>query len=277
MKIFYLLLIVGFGLAKSQKISLVGNSMKPFPYSEKIVGESNNNIYYDVQLTKDTKRSKKPKEAVCVLRLGENFSVFSDYNGIKSDSLSEKYSHKTEINAKEFSLYNNFIENWNIYTLKDLKENKIIIQDYAVEMYQYEESQPKFDWKLEKETKEILGYICQKATTEYRGRKYIAWYAKDIPINNGPYIFQGLPGLIMEIEDTKDHYHFKAIAMDKRNSKIYLKTEKHILHVSREKFREVQKNIHENPGFYSAPIYDADGKAIDMARKSKPYNPIELE
>jgi len=174
-------------------------------------------------------------------------------------------------------MYNNFIEKWKITILKDFKHNKNIIQDYAKGIYQYEEKHFKFDWKLENETKEILGYVCQKALTEYRGRKYIAWYSKDLPMNNGPYVFQDLPGLIMEIGDSKDHYHFKAIAIDHKPSKIYLKTGKHVLEVSRERFRKVQKNVHENPGFYSKPIYDANGEPINIKLKSKPYNPIELE
>jgi hypothetical protein len=40
--------------------------------------------------------------------------------------------------------------------------------------------------------------------------------AKEIPINNGPYIFQNLPGLILELEDSDNNFHFTAIAMDKK-------------------------------------------------------------
>lgn len=277
MKVYCLFLILIFTSNYAQKISLVGNSVKPFPYSEKIIDNSTYNIYYEVKFKKDPRNSKKIEEAICLLRLGDNYSMFSDYNSVRSDSLSEIYSHKTQISAKEFNLYNNFIEKWNIYVLKDFKQAKNIIQDYAKETYQYEDNKYKFDWKLENESKEILGYICHKATTEYKGRKYVAWYAKDIPINNGPYLFQDLPGLIMEIEDSKSNYYFKVIALDHKPGNIYLKTGKNILQTSREKFRQLQKNVHENPSIYSEPIYDSSGNQINIKMKSKPYNPIELE
>lgn len=56
-------------------------------------------------------------------------------------------------------------------------------------------------WTLIKEFKTIGEYKCQKATTTFRGRKYIAWFCVEIPVNFGPWKLNGLPGLILEIED----------------------------------------------------------------------------
>lgn len=62
------------------------------------------------------------------------------------------------------------------------------------------------NWKLHPEYSTVLNYKAQKATTEFGGRKWIAWFAKDIPFQDGPYKFKGLPGLIVKIEDeTKSH------------------------------------------------------------------------
>lgn len=262
----------------AQKISLTGATMKPFPYSAKVIEASTQNIYYDLKFVRDTRNSQSKRQAICILQIGEKFSRFADHNFVKLDSLDEKYSHQQEVTSKEFGMYNSFFGNWDNVLVKNVVDKKNIIQDYAKNKYQYEESQPNFEWKLEKDTKEILNYICYKATMEYRGRKYTAWYTKDIPINNGPYIFEGLPGLIMEIEDTKDHYHFTAIAIDKKPKNIYLRNEKHILNVSREQFRKTQKDLHDNPGFfYGGNSYDANGNPINEKWKRKPYNPIELE
>ena len=61
-------------------------------------------------------------------------------------------------------------------------------------------------WKLTGAFSKILNYDVQKATTEYGGRKWTAWFTKEIPIQDGPYKFKGLPGLILKIEDeTKSH------------------------------------------------------------------------
>lgn len=58
-----------------------------------------------------------------------------------------------------------------------------------------------FKWILHNETRKIGSFICNKATTYFRGRNYIAWYATKIPTNNGPWKFSGLPGLILEVYD----------------------------------------------------------------------------
>lgn len=52
-----------------------------------------------------------------------------------------------------------------------------------------------------KDSLSILDYKCIKATTRFRGRDYTAWVTKELPINDGPWKFYGLPGLILQIED----------------------------------------------------------------------------
>lgn len=64
-----------------------------------------------------------------------------------------------------------------------------------------------WNWKMYKETKQIKGYKCQKATIQFRGRSYIAWFTNEIPTSFGPWKFQGLSGLILEIYDTDNYFH----------------------------------------------------------------------
>lgn len=49
---------------------------------------------------------------------------------------------------------------------------------------------------------------CSQAMVCYGGRNYVAWYNPDIPISDGPYIFAGLPGLIVKISDEQEWYTF---------------------------------------------------------------------
>lgn len=60
-----------------------------------------------------------------------------------------------------------------------------------------------FEWKwhITEETKMIGRFNCQKATINFRGRDYIAWFTKDIPVPFGPWKFQGLSGLILDVYD----------------------------------------------------------------------------
>jgi GLPGLI family protein len=58
-------------------------------------------------------------------------------------------------------------------------------------------------WQLGSEHKEVNGLQCSDAYTRFRGRDYIAWYAIDVPTSAGPWKFNGLPGLIVLIEDKR--------------------------------------------------------------------------
>jgi len=74
------------------------------------------------------------------------------------------------------------------------------------------------EWKLSKESKTIGDYVCFKATyvpkleksedsprlrsgNEDKEKQIIAWYTPQIPVKNGPMEYDGLPGLILEVQD----------------------------------------------------------------------------
>ena len=84
------------------------------------------------------------------------------------------------------------------------------------EDYQYEEKATCFEWKIENDTKDILGYNCRKATTQYRAENIQHGTPQTFRLIMVPMYFRDCLGLIMEIEDQKQHYHFIAIAMDKK-------------------------------------------------------------
>ncbi|OPB85151.1 hypothetical protein BB020_06730 [Elizabethkingia occulta] len=69
----------------------------------------------------------------------------------------------------------------------------------------------KVDWKISNETKKVQNYTLQKATTGFGGRNWTAWFCKDIPFNEGPFKFRGLPGLIFEIQDDKQNFIYTLV------------------------------------------------------------------
>ena len=80
---------------------------------------------------------------------------------------------------------------------------------------EYEEPAAKFAWELLPETDSVGGYLCQKAETEYRGREYEAWYCPAIPVDGGPYVFGGLPGLIIRVVDKRGDYSWEMRGLEK--------------------------------------------------------------
>ncbi|MCI3935879.1 GLPGLI family protein [Chryseobacterium aahli] len=66
--------------------------------------------------------------------------------------------------------------------------------------YKIEEDK-KPEWKILPDKQKIGAYNAQKATTNFGGREWTAWFSTDLPFQDGPYKFYGLPGLIVKIED----------------------------------------------------------------------------
>lgn len=78
------------------------------------------------------------------------------------------------------------------------------------------------DWQMAEETDSILGYACQKANVSYAGRDYTAWFAPAIPINDGPWKFWGLPGLILKVTDNQGLFEWVAIGIQNLDGDIVI-------------------------------------------------------
>ena len=74
------------------------------------------------------------------------------------------------------------------------------------------------DWTISSDTASFLDYQCQKATLKFRGRNYEAWFAPQIPVNDGPWKFFGLPGLILKVKDTENQFDFECIGLENLNT-----------------------------------------------------------
>lgn len=214
-----------------------------------------------------------------LLQVGKEYSKFIDANTIQRDSLIEAHSHLKSVGAKELNELGKYNVTYKKNVLKDFSQHTFFVQErIAKNVYQYQETLPKLDWILTKETKSLLGYNCKSAKLNFRGRNYKAWYTEDIPKNDGPYIFQGLPGLILQITDQTGTFDFTATAIEKKKMNIYWRNEKTVMPISRDDFRKIQRNYFENPTFFSTrKAFDESGKEIKSTLPPKVYNPLELE
>ncbi|MDE6383476.1 MAG: GLPGLI family protein [Paramuribaculum sp.] len=107
------------------------------------------------------------------------------------------------------------------YIVKSLDEDKHIYYDNAgLDKYFYEEPVPRWEWEIGDSVKEILGYECFKATTDFHGRHWTVWFTPEIPIMNGPWKFDRLLGLILEAESEGGEYRFVATGIQQTRKPI---------------------------------------------------------
>ena len=90
------------------------------------------------------------------------------------------------------------------YPSMDIRYTDQILQDVVA----YEEKLA-LDWKIQEEKSMIGEYSAQKATTQFGGRSWTAWFSAELPMPDGPYKFHGLPGLIVKISDSENHYSWE--------------------------------------------------------------------
>jgi len=151
-------------------------------------------------------------------------------------------------------------------------------QKIKLTTYTYHEKYS-LEWKLIDEQKDIAGYTCNKATLNYAGRDYIAWYTYSIAITDGPYKFQGLPGLILEIADTKNQHHFLVTKIENKTGAFPKLPNRNIIKETPDKLFKIKKDTSadfiKNVRSYVPNISPEKIREI-KARHRRKNNPIEL-
>lgn len=142
----------------------------------------------------------------------------------------------------------------------------------------YEEKIPEFVWKIDyltNDISEILGYRCQKATTTFRGRDYTAWFTMQIPVNDGPWKFKGLPGLIMKVSDSEGHYSFECIGIEQPKGETIKFYKRKYTKIKRTDLEKMIDNSNRNFVAYMSAM----GWTADPNHKwpTHIYNPFERE
>lgn len=129
------------------------------------------------------------------------------------------------------------------------------------------------NWTITEDTCTILNYPCTKAVTTFAGRNYTAWFTQDIPLNDGPWRFYGLPGLILKIEDDKNIYRMEAVGLQKISpKKISFPNDKKVRECSRKELIQFRKN-----SFKNISINFRDGDNINSYVTKNPITYNELE
>lgn len=256
---------------------IIGNvNFPPDPYNEDVLDKSLQNIYYNLTFEVHSDQTGDSRLALTVLQIGVNHLKFVDFHTIKLDSLRKAHSHLKTLGTNELNenlaLRQKVVFKYEIF--KSFKNINYTVLSSYVPKHKYEFTIESFtNWKLESEYKTILDYKVQKATVFYSGRKWVAWFAEDIPISLGPYVFGGLPGLILEMYDDKKDFHFIVSGMDSKPMEMYRRVDEKIIKTNKKEYFKTEKNFHERPDLY----FDTSNIRGDISKSKKmPYNPIEI-
>ncbi len=178
-------------------------------------------VMYAFTHLKDTTQKEKPYKANMVLLIGKNASLYTNHERLNRElELQKKIEDQIKNQSQKGKEFEDGLRNGMMAGLSEKYqsdidyyffaiENKFITMERVLNNYLVSEDIPKINWKILKDTASFSGVKCQKATADFKGRNWIAWFAPDLPFQNGPWKLNGLPGLIIEAYDTKKEISFQ--------------------------------------------------------------------
>lgn len=140
----------------------------------------------------------------------------------------------------------------------------------------------KMDWKILPEKEKIGEFNAQKATTDFAGRQWTAWFVPDLPIQDGPYKFHGLPGMIIKIEDKTQSHSFvlKGIAKIPNNQEWKSDSEKKIVgsmvEVDPDQYKKQFIDHRKNPNKGMRQMMSGNAKVNIVDESGKPVDPEKI-
>lgn len=210
--------------------------------------------------------------------------IFKDHSEFLSDVLAKRDSAVTsaiEKNQSESTINLPYGE----YQNKVYKSKTLIytIENIGIQPFKVVRKL-NLSWELLNETKKIQGYNCQRATVYFGNRKWEAWFTLEIPIQDGPYVFGNLPGLIVQVNDLKNYHSFTLVENYKTpnvktnlvNRAFFKPVEIKELQFNR-KWNEFRKNpigateqfMLMNPNLLSGKRFDENGNEVDMKQQNR--------
>ncbi len=236
-------------------------------------------VTYSLKYQQDSLNPDLIRQSDMLLFLGNNVSIFQSNNNYRCDTITDKITCISEF--QEFLMDRNRPRSAIHYRIyKNYPKDKLTyIEHIPSSTFKFEEDLELFNWQLTGDTSTIKGYKAQKATSDFGGRTWIAWFCPEIPYNDGPYKFNGLPGLIFNVHDTRNHYVFVLESIEKPIQKLMIDLrEKNFVETSKYDFFRAKDSFYNNIA--------SRGKDAGLSSKSIQYvvtnapirnNPIELK
>lgn len=254
-------------------------SMNSVPETEMLANETMEFVY-DYSYCVDTTASLEDNHVAdkMLLQIGsDGLSKFSSYKNLTIDSIILRSSDEQIMRAaSEGKLTNGeFMTIFKNYPTGKITHTEKICTDWL----KYEEDIPQLEWELTDSVVNVLGYQCQGAKCRFRGKEWTAFYTEDIPVSEGPWKLQGLPGLIMKASDEKGHYTFECIGIKSKADRPITIYKVPYNKVNRKAYYDTKHRYEINPYAY---FETATGRHVTVTDENgnpclDAYDPIELQ
>ena len=94
---------------------------------------------------------------------------------------------------------------------------KIVVHNFLfMKHYFYYDTLNIVQWQIQHDTSTILGMKCNSAKANFRGYNWTVWFTTSIPCKFGPWLLNGLPGLILKASVEND-MSFEAVSFNDKD------------------------------------------------------------
>lgn len=174
-----------------------------FTFSIILFFAQNQRFSYEYTFVTDSTAKDKAEKELMYLDISKAGSKFYSRDKAIADSIMKEMDKKGSHDLKgiKFGKVS--------YTIEKLYPDYKIYFFDRIDMDEYKITDDrKINWKILHDKEKICELNAQKAIGQFAGRQWIAWFTTDIPFQDGPYKFHGLPGLIVKIEDKSKSHSF---------------------------------------------------------------------
>lgn len=245
-----------------------------------VKGEAGYLIQYEVDFILDSTNRADIKKEVHRLYTGSSVSYYASEASVLSDSIYQTLGNNRYRSNILGGTSSGPISDFIPTVYKDFDKKEVWIEySILLDHYLYQDSDMLIDWNITEEAKEIGQYTVQKATTSFGGRSFEAWFTPEVPIVDGPYVFGGLPGLIIELYDTDKDYHFNLASITPLKDPYKFEITGQNIKVSKEEVIKAYRKYLENPGHSltrklpdNFKVTEADGSVVtkrDIDRQAR--------
>lgn len=176
-------------------------------------GAQTNRFFYEYKYIPDSTDKADVKKEMMLLDIDKSGSQYYSRDKFVADSTAKADLEK-QLKSSPGNISVNRRERPGQVSFRVTKQypdfKTFLFRNISTDQYKISEEK-KPEWKILPDKEKIGEYNAQKATTSFGGRQWTAWFSTEIPFQDGPYKFYGLPGLIVKIEDASGSHSMTLI------------------------------------------------------------------